>query len=104
MAPRGGATYGLGSHAAACGGGVGPTGMGRAWQALRALRLRLLGPAKELVGTDQFGNKYYRVPQHQTGAGRHGVSPQVASLWPGLSAVVQPAAARVVRRPRRGWC
>lgn len=76
--------------------------MGRAWQALRALRLRLLGPAKELVGTDQFGNKYYRVPQHQTGAGRHGVSPQVASLWPGLSAVVQPAAARVVRRPRRG--
>ncbi|XP_052526439.1 NADH dehydrogenase [ubiquinone] 1 alpha subcomplex assembly factor 2 isoform X1 [Tympanuchus pallidicinctus] len=44
--------------------------MGRAWQALRALRLRLLGPEKELVGTDQFGNKYYRVPQHQTGAGQ----------------------------------
>uniref|UniRef100_A0A8C9L794 NADH:ubiquinone oxidoreductase complex assembly factor 2 n=1 Tax=Pavo cristatus TaxID=9049 RepID=A0A8C9L794_PAVCR len=41
--------------------------MGRAWQALRALRLRLLGPEKELVGTDQFGNKYYRVPQYQTG-------------------------------------
>ncbi|NXB02942.1 NDUF2 factor, partial [Cnemophilus loriae] len=30
--------------------------MSRAWQALRALRLRFVGPAKELVGTDQFGN------------------------------------------------
>ncbi|XP_074993321.1 NADH dehydrogenase [ubiquinone] 1 alpha subcomplex assembly factor 2 isoform X4 [Calonectris borealis] len=44
--------------------------MSRPWQALRALRLRLLGPAKELVGTDQFGNKYYRVPQHETRAGQ----------------------------------
>ncbi|XP_074877558.1 NADH dehydrogenase [ubiquinone] 1 alpha subcomplex assembly factor 2 [Buteo buteo] len=44
--------------------------MSWAWQALRALRLRLLGPAKELVGTDQFGNKYYRVPKHETRAGQ----------------------------------
>ncbi|XP_032941623.1 NADH dehydrogenase [ubiquinone] 1 alpha subcomplex assembly factor 2 isoform X2 [Catharus ustulatus] len=42
--------------------------MSRTWQALRALRLRLLGPAKELVGTDQFGNKYYRVPKHESRA------------------------------------
>uniref|UniRef100_A0A8C3U7S6 NADH dehydrogenase [ubiquinone] 1 alpha subcomplex assembly factor 2 n=2 Tax=Catharus ustulatus TaxID=91951 RepID=A0A8C3U7S6_CATUS len=45
-------------------------GMSRTWQALRALRLRLLGPAKELVGTDQFGNKYYRVPKHESRAGQ----------------------------------
>lgn len=45
--------------------------MSRAWQALRALRLRLMGPAKELVGTDQFGNKYYRVPKHESRAGTH---------------------------------
>ncbi|NXW17303.1 NDUF2 factor, partial [Circaetus pectoralis] len=44
--------------------------MSWAWQALRALRLRLLGPTKELVGTDQFGNKYYRVPKHETRAER----------------------------------
>ncbi|KAM6035383.1 NADH dehydrogenase [ubiquinone] 1 alpha subcomplex assembly factor 2 isoform 2-T2 [Theristicus caerulescens] len=44
--------------------------MSRPWQVLRALRLRLLGPAKELVGTDQFGNKYYRVPKHETRAGQ----------------------------------
>lgn len=62
------------------------SGMARAWRALRALRLRLLGPEKELVGTDQFGNKYYRVPQHQTGAGTHGVSSRVASPGPGSSA------------------
>ncbi|XP_065518732.1 NADH dehydrogenase [ubiquinone] 1 alpha subcomplex assembly factor 2 [Lathamus discolor] len=43
--------------------------MTRAWQALRALRLRLFGPDKELVGTDQFGNKYYRVPKHETRPG-----------------------------------
>ncbi|NXD06970.1 NDUF2 factor, partial [Nothocercus nigrocapillus] len=43
--------------------------MSWAWQALRALRLRLLGPVKEFVGTDQFGNKYYRVPKHESGAG-----------------------------------
>ncbi|XP_021390027.2 NADH dehydrogenase [ubiquinone] 1 alpha subcomplex assembly factor 2 [Lonchura striata] len=44
--------------------------MSRAWQALRALRLRFVGPAKELVGTDQFGNKYYRVPKHESRAGQ----------------------------------
>ncbi|NWV86442.1 NDUF2 factor, partial [Dasyornis broadbenti] len=44
--------------------------MSRAWQALRALRLRLVGPTKELVGTDQFGNKYYRVPKHESRAGQ----------------------------------
>ncbi|XP_075595561.1 NADH dehydrogenase [ubiquinone] 1 alpha subcomplex assembly factor 2 [Balearica regulorum gibbericeps] len=44
--------------------------MSRPWRVLRALRLRLLGPAKELVGTDQFGNKYYRVPKHETRAGQ----------------------------------
>lgn len=44
--------------------------MSRAWQALRALRLRLVGPAKELVGTDQFGNKYYRVPKYENRAGQ----------------------------------
>ncbi|KAL2294303.1 hypothetical protein Nmel_008029 [Mimus melanotis] len=43
--------------------------MSRAWQALRALRVRLVGPTKELVGTDQFGNKYYRVPKHERRAG-----------------------------------
>uniref|UniRef100_A0A8B9MK05 Uncharacterized protein n=1 Tax=Accipiter nisus TaxID=211598 RepID=A0A8B9MK05_9AVES len=47
--------------------------MSWAWQALRALRLRLLGPAKELVGTDQFGNKYYRVPKVWSAA---------VALWP----------------------
>ncbi|NWY14772.1 NDUF2 factor, partial [Aphelocoma coerulescens] len=44
--------------------------MSRAWQALRALRQRLVGPTKELVGTDQFGNKYYRVPKHERRAGQ----------------------------------
>ncbi|NWS41610.1 NDUF2 factor, partial [Probosciger aterrimus] len=44
--------------------------MSRSWQVLRALRLRLFGPDKELVGTDQFGNKYYRVPKHETRAGQ----------------------------------
>ncbi|NXI47197.1 NDUF2 factor, partial [Galbula dea] len=43
--------------------------MSWSWKALRALRLRLFGPTKELVGTDQFGNKYYRVPKHETRPG-----------------------------------
>ncbi|XP_039399128.1 NADH dehydrogenase [ubiquinone] 1 alpha subcomplex assembly factor 2 isoform X2 [Mauremys reevesii] len=38
------------------------------WRFLRALRLHLLGPEKQLVGTDQFGNKYYAIPKHQTWA------------------------------------
>ncbi|KAM6105672.1 LOW QUALITY PROTEIN: NADH dehydrogenase [ubiquinone] 1 alpha subcomplex assembly factor 2 [Pterocles gutturalis] len=42
--------------------------MSRLRQAVR-LRARLLG-LKELVGTDQFGNKYYRLPRHQTRAGQ----------------------------------
>lgn len=60
-----------------CGGGWWPLGavsgrpaMSRARQALRALRLRMFGPGKELAGTDQFGNKYYRVPEHESRAGQ----------------------------------
>lgn len=52
--------------------------MSRARQALRALRLRLFGPGKELAGTDQFGNKYYRVPEHESRAGRQGTAGQGA--------------------------
>ncbi|CAM5113606.1 unnamed protein product [Eretmochelys imbricata] len=44
--------------------------MGGPWRLLRALRLRLLGPEKEHVGSDQFGNKYYKIPKHQTWAGQ----------------------------------
>ncbi|KAH1169287.1 NADH dehydrogenase [ubiquinone] 1 alpha subcomplex assembly factor 2 [Mauremys mutica] len=40
------------------------------WRLLRALRLHLLGPEKQLVGSDQFGNKYYTIPKHQTWAGQ----------------------------------
>ncbi|XP_050803131.1 NADH dehydrogenase [ubiquinone] 1 alpha subcomplex assembly factor 2 isoform X2 [Gopherus flavomarginatus] len=42
--------------------------MGRLWGLLRALRLRLLGLEKQFVGSDQFGNKYYKIPKHQTWA------------------------------------
>ncbi|XP_067425098.1 NADH dehydrogenase [ubiquinone] 1 alpha subcomplex assembly factor 2 isoform X2 [Emydura macquarii macquarii] len=42
--------------------------MGGRWRLLRALRLRLFGPEKEHVGSDQFGNKYVRIPKHQTWA------------------------------------
>ncbi|XP_074851641.1 NADH dehydrogenase [ubiquinone] 1 alpha subcomplex assembly factor 2 isoform X2 [Carettochelys insculpta] len=38
------------------------------WRLLRALRLRLLGPEKQYVGSDQFGNKYYVIPKHQSRA------------------------------------
>ncbi|XP_043402203.1 NADH dehydrogenase [ubiquinone] 1 alpha subcomplex assembly factor 2 isoform X3 [Chelonia mydas] len=44
--------------------------MGGPWRLLRALRLRLLGPEKQHVGSDQFGNKYYKIPKHQTWAGQ----------------------------------
>ncbi|XP_067425097.1 NADH dehydrogenase [ubiquinone] 1 alpha subcomplex assembly factor 2 isoform X1 [Emydura macquarii macquarii] len=44
--------------------------MGGRWRLLRALRLRLFGPEKEHVGSDQFGNKYVRIPKHQTWAGQ----------------------------------
>ncbi|XP_074851640.1 NADH dehydrogenase [ubiquinone] 1 alpha subcomplex assembly factor 2 isoform X1 [Carettochelys insculpta] len=40
------------------------------WRLLRALRLRLLGPEKQYVGSDQFGNKYYVIPKHQSRAGQ----------------------------------
>ncbi|KAI6058117.1 Mimitin, mitochondrial [Aix galericulata] len=52
--------------------------MSWARQALRALRRRLFGPGKELAGTDQFGNKYYRVPEHESRAGRQGTAGQGA--------------------------
>ncbi|TFK15652.1 NADH dehydrogenase (ubiquinone) complex I, assembly factor 2 [Platysternon megacephalum] len=42
--------------------------MGGRWRLLRALRLRLLGPEKQHVGSDPFGNKYYKIPKHQTWA------------------------------------
>ncbi|KAJ7335934.1 hypothetical protein JRQ81_013875 [Phrynocephalus forsythii] len=43
--------------------------MSGVWRLLRSLRVRLLGPEKEYVGSDPFGNKYYRVPKHQTAGG-----------------------------------
>lgn len=104
-------------------GGVGPVGgdlvrgMSAAWRALRALRLRLLGPGKELVGTDQFGNKYFRVPQHETRAGRPGgrrglagrrqLEPDARAerCLPGgarlVPALLLPAVSQAVRRWRR---
>ncbi|XP_074923072.1 NADH dehydrogenase [ubiquinone] 1 alpha subcomplex assembly factor 2 isoform X2 [Chelonoidis abingdonii] len=42
--------------------------MGGLWRLLRALRLPLLGLEKQFVGSDQFGNKYYKIPKHQTWA------------------------------------
>ncbi|XP_042697657.1 NADH dehydrogenase [ubiquinone] 1 alpha subcomplex assembly factor 2 isoform X2 [Chrysemys picta bellii] len=42
--------------------------MGGHWRLLRALRLRLLGPEKQFVDSDPFGNKYYKIPKHQTWA------------------------------------
>ncbi|XP_053888531.1 NADH dehydrogenase [ubiquinone] 1 alpha subcomplex assembly factor 2 isoform X2 [Malaclemys terrapin pileata] len=42
--------------------------MGGPWRLLRALRLRLLGPEKQFVDSDPFGNKYYKIPKHQTWA------------------------------------
>lgn len=94
--------------------------MSAAWRALRALRLRLLGPGKELVGTDQFGNKYFRVPQHETRAGRpggggpaaagaerarSGVCPPLRGPRPGgarsVPVLLLPAVSRAVWRRRR---
>lgn len=43
--------------------------MSGVWRLLRSLKLRVLGPAKEYVGADPQGNKYYRVPKHETWAG-----------------------------------
>ncbi|XP_062984104.1 NADH dehydrogenase [ubiquinone] 1 alpha subcomplex assembly factor 2 isoform X2 [Elgaria multicarinata webbii] len=42
--------------------------MSGVWRLLRSLKLRALGPAKEYVGTDPSGNKYYRIPKHETWA------------------------------------
>lgn len=61
--------------------------MSRARQALRALRRRLFGPGKELAGTDQFGNKYYRVPEHESRAGRQGTAGQ--GVCPGVQPPIQ---------------
>ncbi|XP_062984103.1 NADH dehydrogenase [ubiquinone] 1 alpha subcomplex assembly factor 2 isoform X1 [Elgaria multicarinata webbii] len=44
--------------------------MSGVWRLLRSLKLRALGPAKEYVGTDPSGNKYYRIPKHETWAGQ----------------------------------
>ncbi|NXL53462.1 NDUF2 factor, partial [Podilymbus podiceps] len=75
--------------------------MSRSWRALRALRLRLFGPGKELVGTDQFGNKYYRVPKHETRAGRQrGPRPGAWRAASGGWSQTRVGAARV-RVPRR---
>ncbi|XP_042307824.1 NADH dehydrogenase [ubiquinone] 1 alpha subcomplex assembly factor 2 [Sceloporus undulatus] len=40
--------------------------MSSIWRLLRLVRL----PAKEYVGSDPAGNKYYRIPQHETWAGQ----------------------------------
>uniref|UniRef100_A0A8C8S3T7 NADH:ubiquinone oxidoreductase complex assembly factor 2 n=1 Tax=Pelusios castaneus TaxID=367368 RepID=A0A8C8S3T7_9SAUR len=45
--------------------------MALAWRFLRALRLRVLGPEKQHVGSDQFGNQYFRIPEHQSWAGQN---------------------------------
>ncbi|XP_033020629.1 NADH dehydrogenase [ubiquinone] 1 alpha subcomplex assembly factor 2 isoform X1 [Lacerta agilis] len=44
--------------------------MSGVWRLLRSLKLRVFGPAKEYVGADPQGNKYYRVPKHETWAGQ----------------------------------
>ncbi|XP_054843354.1 NADH dehydrogenase [ubiquinone] 1 alpha subcomplex assembly factor 2 isoform X1 [Eublepharis macularius] len=43
--------------------------MSSVWRLLRALKLRVLGPEKLPVGVDHLGNKYYRIPKHETWAG-----------------------------------
>uniref|UniRef100_A0A8D0G7Z9 NADH:ubiquinone oxidoreductase complex assembly factor 2 n=1 Tax=Sphenodon punctatus TaxID=8508 RepID=A0A8D0G7Z9_SPHPU len=40
------------------------------WRLLRALKVRVTGPPKELVGLDHYGNKYYLIPKHETWAGQ----------------------------------
>uniref|UniRef100_A0A8D0E0X8 NADH:ubiquinone oxidoreductase complex assembly factor 2 n=1 Tax=Salvator merianae TaxID=96440 RepID=A0A8D0E0X8_SALMN len=44
--------------------------MSAAWRLLRSMTYRFFGPAKEYVGFDPMGNKYYRIPQHKTWAGQ----------------------------------
>ncbi|XP_015262292.1 PREDICTED: mimitin, mitochondrial [Gekko japonicus] len=43
--------------------------MNRVWRLLRSLKLGVIGPEKLQVGVDHFGNKYYRIPKHETWAG-----------------------------------
>ncbi|XP_060091927.1 NADH dehydrogenase [ubiquinone] 1 alpha subcomplex assembly factor 2 isoform X1 [Heteronotia binoei] len=43
--------------------------MNRVWRVLRSLKLRVLGPEKMEVGVDHLGNKYFRIPKHETWAG-----------------------------------
>ncbi|XP_008101072.2 NADH dehydrogenase [ubiquinone] 1 alpha subcomplex assembly factor 2 isoform X2 [Anolis carolinensis] len=42
--------------------------MSGVWRLLRSAWLRASGPAKEYVGSDPFGNQYYRIPKHETWA------------------------------------
>ncbi|XP_063151706.1 NADH dehydrogenase [ubiquinone] 1 alpha subcomplex assembly factor 2 isoform X2 [Candoia aspera] len=42
--------------------------MSGVWRLLRSLKQRFIGPGSEYVGIDHFGNKYYRIPQHETWA------------------------------------
>ncbi|XP_072848818.1 NADH dehydrogenase [ubiquinone] 1 alpha subcomplex assembly factor 2 isoform X2 [Pogona vitticeps] len=35
------------------------------WRLLRLWKVRLLGPEKQYVGSDPFGNKYYRIAKHE---------------------------------------
>ncbi|XP_060091928.1 NADH dehydrogenase [ubiquinone] 1 alpha subcomplex assembly factor 2 isoform X2 [Heteronotia binoei] len=42
--------------------------MNRVWRVLRSLKLRVLGPEKMEVGVDHLGNKYFRIPKHETWA------------------------------------
>ncbi|XP_048359642.1 LOW QUALITY PROTEIN: NADH dehydrogenase [ubiquinone] 1 alpha subcomplex assembly factor 2 [Sphaerodactylus townsendi] len=44
-------------------------GMNRIWRLMRALQVRVAGPEKQHVGVDLHGNKYYRIPKHETWAG-----------------------------------
>uniref|UniRef100_G1KI90 NADH:ubiquinone oxidoreductase complex assembly factor 2 n=1 Tax=Anolis carolinensis TaxID=28377 RepID=G1KI90_ANOCA len=44
--------------------------MSGVWRLLRSAWLRASGPAKEYVGSDPFGNQYYRIPKHETWAGQ----------------------------------
>lgn len=67
-AGRGGASVGISAR------GAGPGGsncdMSVVARFVRTLWLRLFGPGQEHVGADSLGNKYYRVPEHRTWAGR----------------------------------
>ncbi|XP_020639316.2 NADH dehydrogenase [ubiquinone] 1 alpha subcomplex assembly factor 2 isoform X1 [Pogona vitticeps] len=40
------------------------------WRLLRLWKVRLLGPEKQYVGSDPFGNKYYRIAKHEALGGQ----------------------------------